>query len=106
MIVTPLPILGICPRLPRMDAIGGMGRHRRRERQSNILGANGIRNREVLLLSQLEGKKGSVVSFPVRSGIRHTGLDWPLCHGTGAPFNSTNTGAPWPLTGNITGNYQ
>jgi len=28
----------------------------------------------------------------------------PLCRGTGAP--STNTGAPWPLTVNITSNYQ
>ena len=31
----------------------------------------------------------------------------PLCRGTGAPPPpSTNTGAPWALTGNITGNYQ
>jgi len=36
-----------------------------------------------------------------------TGLDWPLCHCAVAQAPpSTNTGAPWPLTGNITGNYQ
>jgi len=89
MIVTPLPILGICPRLPRMDAIGGMGRHRRRERQSNILGANGIRNREVLLLSQLERQKGERREFsrPQRDPTHRLGLAIvPLCHGTGAPL--------------------
>jgi len=67
----------------------------------------GERSKIDLIIEAFVDPESSVAAISSYSGSFQSGLDWPLCHCAMAQAPpSTNTGAPWPLTGNITGNYQ